>query len=182
MPPLGHEGTSQGKAIEGAAGGGVLSIDNIIILGGIVPGGIQMRSPTNKGFFILAAVSMLAACASNSPTTPAITASAPPSTPAATTPARAITPAAAPSAKQKTNGPSSGYRRVVKGKEEYFCRREAMTGSRTQVVETCLTQAQMTAQLEASQELMRQTRQNPGEQPQPMVPEAMGPMDPASFP
>ena len=85
--------------------------------------------------FLAAAVSTLAACAANEPVKQAATAAASTS-PSAT----AAAPAGAPG---KSTPPGFGYRRMTKDGVEYFCRREGVTGSRTEKAETCQTQAQI---------------------------------------
>lgn len=57
------------------------------------------------------------------------------------------------------------YRRVKKGDEFLYCSKDDITGSRTQKVETCLTEAQLQAQRQDGQEVMRRIQQNPGSGP-----------------
>jgi hypothetical protein len=102
----------------------------------------------------IAVASALAACASTGPTGPTRAASASANAPAT----------AAAASKNNTDG-FGGYRRVEKHGEEYFCRREGVTGSRTQMIETCLTQAQLTAMRENSQELLRDVQNSVGASP-----------------
>jgi hypothetical protein len=106
-------------------------------------GEATMNIRISGAIFVVAAVSALAACASKSPANP---------------------PSAAATSSQETYG---GYRRVMRNGEEYFCKRENFTGSRTQVIEKCLTKAQMTAQRETAQSLLRNVQNGPGDAPQP---------------
>ncbi len=46
-------------------------------------------------------------------------------------------------ASQQVNVDGTAYRTVVRDGEEYFCRTEAVTGSRVSTRETCLTRRQM---------------------------------------
>ncbi len=81
-----------------------------------------------RGLLVVACASALAACASK----PATNSTAPTAT------ANAGTPAVSPVPK--------GYRRVVKGGTEYFCRTQGVTGSHTLKHEVCLTQDELTAE------------------------------------
>ena len=119
-----------------------------------------MREQVRGLVFVIAASSVLAACASKGPVTPT-----------ATAPAIASAPAAAAAAPKKAGGsPADSYKRVVKKNgQEYFCRKEGVTGSRTQIIETCLTQAQLTTLRESSQEFARDVQgslRDPGADPQ----------------
>jgi hypothetical protein len=80
-----------------------------------------------KGLLVVACASALAACASK-----------PPANSAAPAAANASTPAASPVPK--------GYRRVVKGGTEYFCRTQGVTGSHTVKNEICLTHDELIAE------------------------------------
>jgi hypothetical protein len=116
-----------------------------------------MRRQFNRNLFVFAAASALAACATNAPVDTSVKA-----------PASASKPAAAPAttavaADDKKAG--KGYRQITKNGEEYFCRREAVTGSRTEVVETCLTKAQMDNIANNSQDLVRRMNTVPGSMP-----------------
>jgi len=104
-----------------------------------------MREQVRGLVFVMAAASVLAACASKGPANPTSMA-----------PASASAPAAAAPAPKPGGNPADGYKRVVKKNgQEYFCRKEGVTGSRTQIIETCLTQAQLTTLRESSQEFAR---------------------------
>jgi invasion protein IalB len=80
-----------------------------------------------RGFLIAVCALALAACASK----PAANSAAPAA-------ANAGTPAASPVPK--------GYRRVVKGGTEYFCRTQGVTGSHTLKNEVCLTRDELAAE------------------------------------
>jgi hypothetical protein len=56
----------------------------------------------------------------------------------------------------------SGYKRVTKNGEEYFCRREGVTGSRTKTTETCLTLAEITTLRETGQDFKSRVQGLPG--------------------
>ena len=56
-------------------------------------------------------------------------------------PAQPAQPAATPVTASAEKLPK-GYRRMSKNGQDYICRRETATGSRTDIVETCLTQAE----------------------------------------
>lgn len=101
----------------------------------------------------LLAATVLAACASNPP------AQAPEAAPAAiSAPAPAV---AAASAGNAETPKMFGYRRKVQNGEEFFCKNEGVIGSRVKVIEVCLTQAQMQAVRDKSQDDLRRM-QNPG--------------------
>jgi len=102
-----------------------------------------MRSTFTVGLLAGAAAALLGACAS-----------APSATPK---PVAAV--AATPT---KANNIAVGYRRVMRGGEEYFCKKEPVTGSRTDTNETCLTQAQMDAAQKNTQDMLQRLQQNPG--------------------
>lgn len=79
------------------------------------------------GLLVVACAAALAACASKPPANSTAPAAANASTPAAT-------------------HVHKGYRRVVKGGTEYFCRTQGVTGSHTLKNEVCLTQDELTAE------------------------------------
>lgn len=130
-----------------------------------------MKGQVRGGILIIAA-SALAACASKAPVDPAPkdsgatlaspTAAAPSDTaPTGSTPAEA----SATAADDKSIASRRKYRRVVKNGEEYFCRREGVTGSRVQSATTCLTKAQLAAEVANNQEIMRRFQSGPREAP-----------------
>jgi hypothetical protein len=84
-------------------------------------------------------------------------------------PACAATPPASQTAKSSAAASAdkavNGYRLVRKNGEDYYCKREAVTGSRTRSVDTCLTTAQMEAMRRDSQELLRSLERGPGDMP-----------------
>lgn len=87
-----------------------------------------------------------------------------------TAPAQASTAsdeASADAAKRVSYSKKNGYRRVVKNGQELFCRREAVTGTRTRTNDTCLTQAQLDAQIRSAREFIDKVVSTPTE------PEAM---------
>jgi len=96
-------------------------------------------------FFVLAAVVAFAVCVAKGP-------------------AGAAESTAAEPAKENKSKINHDYRRVVKNGKEFFCRREAVTGSRMQKTEICLTQSQMDDLQEHGQEYLRNA-QNPGQLP-----------------
>ena len=141
-----------------------------------------------RGGILIMAASALAACASKAPIDPASkdagtalassTVAAPSDTSerVATThaPTDGANPAAAstagPSEEASTTADNSNafrrkYRRVVKNGVEYFCRREGVTGSRVQSVTTCLTKAQLAAEVANNQEIMRRFQSGSREAP-----------------
>jgi hypothetical protein len=114
-----------------------------------------MKNTGIRGLFIVAAASVLTACAAQAPVNPA-----------------SLTPAAAPGAPPSasaivTEKVPSGYRRVVKNDVEYFCSREAITGSRTSTIQQCLTKAQLTAIRERDQDFVRRQQNHVGKQFEP---------------
>ena len=119
-----------------------------------------MNNNRIAGLFVIATASVLAACASQTPVKPAVSAaSAPTAGLAATAGASASSTAALASDKTPT-----GYRRVVKNGVEYFCSREGYTGSRTETFQQCLTKAQLTALRERDQDFVRRQQNHVGEQ------------------
>lgn len=110
-----------------------------------------MSKSTYAGLLAAAAAATLCACAANTPA-------------AKQAPARSAEPATSSAtavSKPATTARNKNYRSVVKDGQTYFCRRETITGSRTQAVETCLTQAQLDAELARSQELIRRVESTP---------------------
>ena len=105
-------------------------------------------------FFVLAAVVAFAVCVAKGP-------------------AGAAETTAAESAKEKKSSIDRSYRRVVKNGKEFFCRREAVTGSRMQKTDICLTQEQMKDLQEHSQEYLR-SAQNPAQSPNAAPPGGAG--------
>jgi hypothetical protein len=101
----------------------------------------------NKNLLTLAIATVLGGCAS-----------APPASSQSATKTGAAT-AATPG---HTNNIAVGYRRVMRGGQEYFCKKEPVTGSRTDTNETCLTQAQMDAAQKNTQDMLQRLQQNPG--------------------
>lgn len=89
-------------------------------------------------------------------------------------PARAATLASPPAvtagdSKTLTDVPY-GFQLVVQKGEEYYCKRELITGSRTNTRDVCLTKAQMEAQISGTQDYLKRmqdatngsdSRQNP---------------------
>ena len=116
-----------------------------------------MNNNRIAGLFVIAAASVLAACASQTPVKPAGLATA--ASPAAA--AGAGAPSTAALASDKT---TAGYRRVVKNGVEYFCSREGYTGSRTETFQQCLTKAQLTALRDRDQDFVRRQQNHVGDQ------------------
>jgi hypothetical protein len=77
-------------------------------------------------------------------------------TPAATKPAPVAQAAAASDSKRA--GSYGDYRVVKRGGVEIFCKRELVTGSRTNMTETCLTEQQMEAQRNGNDEFLRRVQ------------------------
>jgi hypothetical protein len=76
----------------------------------------------------------------------------------------AVTPVTAIANTKKEKDPYANYRRVKKKGVEYLCRREGVTGSRTQMIETCFTEEQLAAIRASGQDLLRDVQSNPGDQ------------------
>jgi hypothetical protein len=108
---------------------------------------------------LFTAAILMAGCAANPPAAT----TAPRAPVAAAAPAVSAAATAKPAAAPKGVRAGSAYRRVVKNGTEYFCRRESMTGSRTEVQETCLTQAQLDKVQNDSQDLVRRLEGVPGQ-------------------
>jgi len=111
--------------------------------------------------FLFTAAIVMTGCAANPPAGP----SAPgaPVVVAAPVASAAAATSAKPAAAQNGVKAGSGYRRIVKNGTEYFCRREAITGSRTETQQTCLTQAQMDRAQNDSQDMIRRLESLPGQ-------------------
>ena len=52
-----------------------------------------------------------------------------------------------------------GYQLVLQKGEEFYCKRTVMTGSRTNSKDTCLTKAQMLAQVNGTQDYLKRTQE-----------------------
>jgi hypothetical protein len=102
---------------------------------------------------IVAAASIFAACAS----APA------PRAPASRAPVSKAAPE--PTAMNATQAATAlgmdGYRLEIRKGEEFYCRKEAVTGSRLEVHETCRTVAQMEQIRANTQDAMRQMQRPP---------------------
>ena len=100
-----------------------------------------------RGLFFIGSAALLVACAAqnpvNSTATPALRGDA------------AITAG--------STVPTAGYRKVVKDGVEYFCTRQGYTGSRVDAPVQCFTQAQLTAQQESGQEMLRRQQNHVGQ-------------------
>jgi hypothetical protein len=81
---------------------------------------------------------LLTACATNPSQPSAGAASVVPKTAQASP----VAPGTGTTATASTGKLPKGYRRMTQNGQEYVCRREAATGSRTEIVETCMTQAE----------------------------------------
>ena len=101
-----------------------------------------MKTAFQSGLLAVATAVMLSACASGPPAT--------------------SKPAAVAATPTQANNIAVGYRRVMRGGQEYFCKKEPVTGSRTDTNETCLTQAQMDAAQKNTQDMLQRLQQNPG--------------------
>ncbi len=80
-------------------------------------------------------------------------------------PARSVatrTPAAVTAGDSKTLADVPyGFQLVVQKGEEYYCKRELITGSRTNTRDICLTKAQMEAQRAGTEDYLKRMRDNP---------------------
>jgi hypothetical protein len=121
-----------------------------------------MSSQIYGRFLVIAAASALAACASTAPTPDSTTSKA---NLAAATNQAAVSEASSPLG---TAGPAlkpgNGYRKITKNGETYYCKKEVVTGSRTNAQVSCLTQEEMTALSQNGQDLLNGIRSQPGSQ------------------
>ena len=93
-------------------------------------------------------LALLAGCASNAP--------APPASPTAGPNAKPLDLGdTVPGRPDSTLKAQAGYRVVTRKGEVLYCKREIVTGSRTNAAETCLTAAQLEKQRNGSEALMR---------------------------
>jgi hypothetical protein len=122
----------------------------------IVPDEDQMKNRGIRGLFIVAATSVLAACAAQ-----------PPASPASSAPVATAAPATASVATDKKRDPleSFGYRKVVKNGETVYCSKERSPDSRVKMNEQCLTAAQVQAIRDNGQDWLRRQQNHTGEQP-----------------
>lgn len=82
--------------------------------------------------------------------------------PAAAPKASATAPAAVTAGDSKTLADVPyGFQLVVQKGEEYYCKRELITGSRTNTRDICLTKAQMEAQINGTQDYLKRMRDAP---------------------
>ena len=105
----------------------------------------------------LAAAGLVVACAGGAPPRPAQ-----PAPPAATSPQ--AKPAAKP-ATASTEKLPKGYRRMTKDGQDYICRRETATASRTEIVETCQTQAEFEEATKNGQSFLQGLQSTPVQPP-----------------
>jgi hypothetical protein len=56
-----------------------------------------------------------------------------------------------------------GFQLVVQKGEEYYCKHELITGSRTNTRDVCMTKAQMEAQINGTQDSLKRLREAPGD-------------------
>ncbi len=84
-------------------------------------------------------------------------------TPPAPSPQRvATTPPAVTAGDSKTLADVPyGFQLVVQKGEEYYCKRELITGSRTNTRDICLTKAQMEAQRNGTEDYLKRMRDSP---------------------
>ncbi|HUN27786.1 MAG TPA: hypothetical protein VMU67_15905 [Steroidobacteraceae bacterium] len=107
------------------------------------------------GFLILAGTQALLGCASQAPA-----ASNAPSA------AQPVAPAVVAAAPQTGTTPTtkftvpSGYRHRVVNGEDVYCHKDPVTGSRTEMVETCLTLAQLQARAESSKDFIESVQRS----------------------
>jgi hypothetical protein len=112
-----------------------------------------MKNKWIGGLFVIAAASVLAACAAHAPVSPA---ASPVAAAGAAAPSTAL-------ASDQDKIPA-GYRRVVKNGVEYLCSKEGMTGSRTATFEQCLTKEQLAARRDGDQDFLRRQQNRVGDQ------------------
>ena len=101
-----------------------------------------------RGLFFIASATLLVACAAQGP--------------ASSKAAPALKGDAAIAGRNAV--PTTGYRKVVRDGVEYFCSRPGYTGSRVDNSVECLTQAQLAAIRENSQDMLRRQQSHVGEQ------------------
>ena len=102
------------------------------------------------------AAATLAACASNNVVKPATGAS---------TPVAASVPGASKSPSKVTSSKANdlaGYKMVKRCDKTLYCQRELLTGSRTNVSETCLTEEQMEKARRGTLDVVRRMDENAG--------------------
>ncbi len=104
-----------------------------------------------KQCFILAGTAMLFGCATQAP--------APATTPAVATAASVPSASATPTAKIKI---PEGYVKVMMNGEVRYCRNDVDTASRLAHTTVCLTEAQMQASQNSTQEMMNQMQNRNG--------------------
>ncbi len=132
-----------------------------------------MKNVGTRGLFIVAATSLLAACAAQAPVSPSsstpVAAAAPVAAASAAAPvsaAASATPSASElAAARKKAFPTTGYRKVVKNGVELYCQKDGYTGSRLSGDERCYTEAQLTARREADADFLRRQQNRVGDQP-----------------
>jgi hypothetical protein len=121
-----------------------------------------MSSQIYGRFLVIAAASALAACASTAPSPDSTTSKA---NLAVASNQAAVSEASSPLG---TSGPAlkpgNGYRKITKNGETYYCKKEVVTGSRTNAQVSCLTQEEMTALSQNGQDLLNGIRSVPGSQ------------------
>jgi hypothetical protein len=79
------------------------------------------------------------------------------------TPSVSTTNITAEPAADKTKATFNGYRLVKKeGQDDKYCRKQKVTGSRTKVIESCLTLEEITVLRESSQSVVRDAVRNQG--------------------
>jgi hypothetical protein len=102
-----------------------------------------MKSAFLRAASACIATLQLAACASTGTSSPARSVATP--DPVAVTAGNSKTLADVP----------YGFQLVVQKGEEYYCKRELITGSRTNTRDVCLTKAQMQAQINGTQDYLK---------------------------
>ncbi len=103
----------------------------------------------------------LAACATGPASGPLSTGTAQANL-AIATHAAATSEASTPDAHQPGLKPGNGYRKISKNGEEYYCRKDVVTGSRTNAQVTCLTRDELTALSQNGQDWLNGVRSVPG--------------------
>jgi hypothetical protein len=100
-----------------------------------------------RGLWVIAAALLLVACAAQGPT------------------ASKANPALKGDAAIAAGNtvPTAGYRKVMKDGVEYFCTRQGYTGSRVDTPVQCLTKAQLDAQQQNGQEMLRRQQGHVGQ-------------------
>jgi hypothetical protein len=110
-----------------------------------------------RNFVMLAGAAALVACATEAPQT--ATAPVASHAPATVATSAAAAPAASDAPKSKV---PYGYQKVVMDGEIKYCRNDLVTGSRTERTKVCLTEEQLTASQDSSQNFIDDVQRHGG--------------------